>query len=90
MFKNYLKIAFRNLLKYKSFSAINIVGMGISLASLILIFVFVQDELQVDRYHPESDRIYRLYTIMSSPESGDRYTSMLQPVLATLLQEEFP
>lgn len=90
MFKNYLRIALRNLLKYKSFSAINIVGMGISLASFILIFVFVQDELQVDRYHPEGERVYRLYTIMSSPEAGDRYTPMVQPVLATKLQEEFP
>ncbi len=90
MLKNYLLVAFRNLMKYKSFSAINILGMGISLASFILITVFVMDEMKFDKYHPEGDRVFRLYTIMSSPESGERYTSMVQPVLATRLGGEFP
>ncbi|WP_373493731.1 FtsX-like permease family protein [Aquiflexum sp.] len=90
MLKNYILIAFRNLMKYKSFSAINIMGMGISLASFILITVFVIDEMKFDRYHPEGDQVFRLYSLMSSPESGERYSSMVQPVLATKLREEFP
>ncbi|MBS9525753.1 ABC transporter permease [Litoribacter alkaliphilus] len=90
MFKNYLLIAFRNLVKYKSFSAINILGMGISLASVILISLYIWDEWQFDRYHPEGERVFRIYSIMSSPESGERYAAMVQPALATKLQEEFP
>ncbi|WP_185974293.1 ABC transporter permease [Litoribacter populi] len=90
MFKNYLLIAFRNLLKYKSFSAINIIGMGISLASFILISLYIWDEWQFDRYHPESEKVFRVYSLMSSPESGERYAAMVQPALATKLQEEFP
>jgi len=90
MFKSYLLIAFRNLLKYKSFSAINIIGMGISLASFILISIYVWDEWKFDTYHPEADRVFRLYSLTSSPESGERSSPMVQPILATKLQDEFP
>ncbi len=90
MLKNYLLIAFRNMLKYKSFSSINIVGMGISLASFILISLYIYDEYQFDRYHPDGDRVFRVYSRMSSPETGERFTPMVQPMLATLLKEEFP
>ncbi|MBW3470249.1 ABC transporter permease [Arthrospiribacter ruber] len=90
MIKNYLLIAFRNLIKYKSFSSINIIGMGISLATFILISIFVMDELKYDRYHPDGDQVFRLYAQMSSPGSADRYTTMVQPILATKLNEEFP
>ncbi|HMQ07166.1 MAG TPA: ABC transporter permease [Saprospiraceae bacterium] len=90
MLKNYLLITYRNILKYKSFSAINIFGMGISLASFILISIYVYDEFKFDRHHPEGELVYRLNTIMSSPVSGERYTSMVQPVLATKLKNEFP
>ena len=45
MWKNYFKIAYRNLLKKKVYSFINIVGLGIGMACCVLIFMFVQDEL---------------------------------------------
>ncbi|MFC4875022.1 ABC transporter permease [Negadavirga shengliensis] len=90
MLKNYLLIAFRNMLKYKSFSAINILGMGISLASFILISLYIYDEYQYDRYHPEGDKVFRVYSRISSPEAGERFSPMVQPMLATALHEEFP
>ncbi|WP_214070414.1 ABC transporter permease [Mucilaginibacter sp. dw_454] len=60
MFKNYFKIAFRNLWKNKGFSAINILGLSIGLAVCLLITLFVIDELSYDRYNLNADRIYRI------------------------------
>jgi putative ABC transport system permease protein len=60
MLRNYLKTAFRNLWKNKGFSAINIIGLSIGLATCLLILIFVMDELGYDRYNKNADRIYRL------------------------------
>ena len=60
MFKNYYTIAWRNLLKKKAYSFINIFGLGLGIACCLLIFMFVQDELSYDNYHEKKDRIYRL------------------------------
>ncbi|AEV97576.1 cell division protein FtsX [Niastella koreensis] len=60
MFKNYIKIALRNLWKSKGFSAINIIGLAIGLATCLLIMLFVLDELSYDRYNKKADRIYRV------------------------------
>lgn len=60
MFKNYLKVAFRNLWKNKMFSLINIVGLAIGLCCFLLIAVYVLDELSYDRFYKNSDRIYRI------------------------------
>jgi putative ABC transport system permease protein len=60
MLKNYIKIAFRNLWKSKGFSAINIIGLAIGLATCLLIMLFVLDELSYDRYNKKADRIYRV------------------------------
>lgn len=68
MFKNYIKIAWRNLLKKKVYSFINIVGLGVGMACCVLIFMFVQDELSFDNYHYKGDRIYRVTHGTKSPE----------------------
>ena len=60
MFKNYLKIAVRNIVKHKAYSFINIIGLALGMASCILIFSYVLYELSFDRYHENADRIYRL------------------------------
>jgi putative ABC transport system permease protein len=60
MFFNYLKTSFRNLLRYKGYSIINIAGMTLGLASSILILLFVLDELSYDKFHKDADRIYRI------------------------------
>ncbi|WDF53434.1 ABC transporter permease [Mucilaginibacter sp. KACC 22063] len=61
MLKNYLKIAWRNLWKNKAFSAINIAGLTIGMASAALILLWVQNELSFDRGYPKKDRIYVAY-----------------------------
>src|SRR5579872_1086322 len=60
MIRNYFKTALRNLWKNKGFSAINIVGLAIGLATCLLILIFVMDERSYDRYNTKADRIYRL------------------------------
>ncbi|MEO6328458.1 MAG: ABC transporter permease [Ginsengibacter sp.] len=60
MFKNYFKIAWRNLLRNKGYTFINIIGLAIGLAACLLIFLYVQDELSFDRFNEKADRIYRV------------------------------
>lgn len=58
MIKNYLKIAWRNLWRNKFFSTINILGLALGMACSVLIILWVQNELSVDSFHKNSDRIY--------------------------------
>jgi putative ABC transport system permease protein len=60
MFKNYLKVALRNLWKSRGFSAINIIGLAVGLGVCLLIVLYVVDERSYDRYNEKADRIYRL------------------------------
>ncbi|MFC2158599.1 ABC transporter permease [Acidobacteriota bacterium] len=60
MFKNYLKIAFRNIKKYKVYSFINILGLAVGMACCILILLWVQDEVSYDRFHENGDNLYRI------------------------------
>lgn len=68
MIRNYLKIAWRNLLKKKVYSFINITGLGIGMACCVLIFLFVQDELSYDNYHEKGNRIHRVIHGSTSAE----------------------
>ncbi|MGZ3931552.1 MAG: ABC transporter permease [Bacteroidia bacterium] len=60
MITNYLKIAFRNLIKHKGFSFINISGLAIGMAACLLILQYVRFELSYDTFHEKGNRIYRL------------------------------
>ncbi len=85
MLKNYFKIAFRNLWKNKSFSAINIFGLAIGLCICLLITLFVTDELSYDKYNKKADRIYRVNADVriNGTEFNDRASpAALGPVLA--------
>lgn len=70
MLENYFKIAWRNLIKKKAYSTINIFGLGLGIACCFLISLFVQDELSYDNYHEKGDRIYRvIHGIKSATDS---------------------
>ncbi|MEI9921648.1 MAG: ABC transporter permease [Bacteroidota bacterium] len=66
MFRNYLKLAFRNLSRQKAFSIINITGLAVGLASSLMILLWVQDELSFDKFHSKADRMYRIMADASS------------------------
>ncbi len=89
MFKNYLKVAVRNLIRYKGHSVINITGLAIGIASCLLLFLWVQDELSYDRYHVNANRIYR---VISQAERNNKISrSAKSPApLAPALLNEFP
>lgn len=85
MFANYLRTAWRNLRKHKVFSFINIAGLAVGMACCILIFLWVEDELGFDRFHPNRDRLYRI--VMRT--EGTWVTSSGW-ALAPTLKREFP
>jgi putative ABC transport system permease protein len=64
MIRNYLKIAWRNIVRNKSYSAINIAGLTVGIAACLLIFVVVQYEMSFDTYQPDFKNIYRIVTKM--------------------------
>ncbi len=89
MLFNYFKIAFRNLIKHKSFSLINITGLAIGIASCVLILLFVQDELSYDRFHEKADRIVRVHTEGRLADNEFRMAVSPAPLAFTLV-DEFP
>jgi putative ABC transport system permease protein len=89
MIKNYLKIAWRNLLKHKSFSIINIVGLATGLAACMIIFLYVHNELTFDQYNTKADRIARVTTTVHAPES-DLVCGTSPSLLADVLKKEYP
>jgi putative ABC transport system permease protein len=90
MVKNYLKIAWRNLIRHKGFSLINIGGLSIGIAACLLISLYVNYELSYDGYHIKKDRIVRITNMMRTPEN-DNVTIALSPtLLATTLNHNYP
>jgi len=71
MFKNYFKIARRNLLRNKSYTAINVTGLAVGIAVCMVIFIIIQFQTSFDTFHAKKDRIYRVLTEYHSPESGE-------------------
>ncbi|MGH7595708.1 MAG: ABC transporter permease [bacterium] len=89
MLNNYLKVAFRNLLKHRLYALINIGGLAIGLACAILIFLWVRDETGYDRFHAYADALYRLNwdVKVNGNEGGGPGTP---PPLAATLKENLP
>ena len=71
MFKTHIKTAWRNLMKNKAFSFINIIGLTIGLASFLLIALYIFDELNFDRFHKNTNDIYRLIEDRTSPDGKE-------------------
>jgi len=89
MIRNYFKTAFRSLLKNKSFTALNVLGLSLGLASCLLIILYVVDELSYDRYNTKVDRIYRVNEDLKLGENNVRY-AVCMPPLAKTLKSDFP
>lgn len=80
MVENYLKIAFRNLFKQKVYGAINIFGLAIGIAGAILAFLFVRDELSFDRFHENSERIFKINLLQQLAGEGSEQLIGLSPI----------
>ena len=89
MIKNFFTIAFRNILRDKGFSAINILGFSIGIACTLLILFWIQDELSYDSSHEKKERIYRVLAKVPTGE-GMMKAGVTPAALAPLLEEEYP
>ncbi|HDZ27427.1 MAG TPA: ABC transporter permease, partial [Candidatus Aminicenantes bacterium] len=89
MFKNYVKIAIRNLLRNKLYSFLNIAGLAIGIACCVLILLYVQDELSFDRFHEKADRIFRVNTHFVIPERTMHFATTAH-VQGQMFKDEYP
>ncbi|MBS1504564.1 MAG: ABC transporter permease, partial [Bacteroidetes bacterium] len=89
MFRNYLKTAWRNLLKNKFYSVINIAGLTLGLAIGILILLWVQDELSFDTFHKNAKNIYRLDIQGGTGNTKQIFTFGVAPI-AQLAKQQLP
>ena len=98
MIRHFFQVAWRQLLKRKFYSLINIIGLAIGMASCILIFLYIQHELSYDQYHANKDQIYRVTQTfravqpgetLSAPSPQDYWVWGCAPV-GPALQADFP
>ncbi len=89
MLKNYFNVAFRNLLKHKFYSLINILGLSIGLTCFLMISLYVVDELSYDQFHSDADRIYRMD--FSGTINGSEFiTALASAPTGPTMPAEFP
>lgn len=89
MIKNYFKTAFRNLLRYKGFSLINILSLTIGVIGCLVIGLFVWDEWQYDKKIPGGENIYRIYEERKD-NNVTSYAAVTSPAYATFLKQNYP
>jgi putative ABC transport system permease protein len=90
MIKNYLKVALRSIFRNKLTAFINICGLALSMASAIMIYLFVSDELSYDKYHANADRIYRVTRIFYDRDGNQSlHLSAVAPPIGPLLKNDF-
>ncbi|HWK07816.1 MAG TPA: ABC transporter permease [Puia sp.] len=89
MFRNYLKVAIRNLFKRKVFTLINILGLATGMTVCLMIILFIRDELSYDNFQKNGDRIYRVVLERKYPGRSTFYADI--PVsIGGAMQKEFP
>jgi putative ABC transport system permease protein len=89
MFKNYLKIAWRNLWRNKVFSFINVMGLTIGLTACFFIFLYVHFEMSYDKFHSKGDRIYQVSCDVITPSETIQGGSTPWP-FGPNMQRDFP
>lgn len=91
MLINYLKVAFRSLLRNRLTSFINIAGLALAITCSLLIYLFIADELQYDQYNEKADRIYRVTrNFLSRDGSVNLHLGHVAPPFGPLLKNDFP
>lgn len=89
MFENYIKMAFRNIRRYRGYSFINIAGLTVGMTCFILIFLWVYDELNYDTFHAHSDRLCRII-LKKADDPGDPGMPSTPYILPKILKDEYP
>jgi putative ABC transport system permease protein len=89
MFKNFFKIAYRNLVRNKGFSFINITGLAIGMASAILILLWIQNEISYDRFHEKKNRIYEAWNRSLFDNKLESWNTTPR-ILAKAVKQDYP
>ena len=89
MLKNYLKISFRNLIRFKTYSFINILGLAVGIACCLLIILYIHDELSYDSFNKNADRIYRINTDLKFGNS-ELHIPVVSDMMGQLIKEDYP
>lgn len=89
MLRNYLLTALRNLVKDRLFTFINLACLAVGMAAFVLIWLFLNDEWDYDRFHKKADRIYRVVEVVKEEGGGEESSSLPFP-MRRLLLERFP
>ncbi|MEO5563082.1 MAG: ABC transporter permease [Chitinophagaceae bacterium] len=92
MFKNYLKIAWRNIWKNKSFSFINILGLTAGTVCCLYILLYVRDQYGYDKHHPDAESLYRVRTVIEGGTTrGNGFNSATSsPPIGMAMKRDFP
>jgi putative ABC transport system permease protein len=89
MFRNYLKVATRYLLRYKSYTLINISGLAVGITACILIMLFVKSEFSYDKFHNQADRLYRAW--QHEKYEGQDFINTVTPLpMGAAIQANYP
>ena len=92
MILNYLKIAFRNLVRHKMFSSLNILGLTVGTVCCLYILLYVKDQFGYDTHHKDAENIYRLQTnILHNGGDQPMFNSgTSSPIIAPTMKKDFP
>ncbi|MCZ8355573.1 MAG: ABC transporter permease [Cyclobacteriaceae bacterium] len=88
MLYNYFKIAIRNLIKHKSFSFINILGLALAMSACMAIIMLVSDQMELDRFNTGANRIYRINTLPTFYDNGNTFPGTETATTTLPLSEE--
>ena len=90
MLKNYLKTTFRNFARNKGYTAINILGLSIGIAAAVLILLWIQNEMSMDRFHEKGDRTYVLYNRNQQSNGNIAAWDVTPRILGPTLKADYP
>ncbi len=90
MIRNYLKIAWRNMLNNKVYSALNIVGLAAGMAVALIIALWVFNQYSFDNFLPNFDRLYQVELNFTDPHDGEHTQAAVSLPIADVLRKEYP
>jgi len=90
MFRNYLTIALRNIVRHKLYSFINIAGLAVGLACVIFIVLYLRDEMSYDRWVQDSQDVYRVETTFSFPGGDPHFVNAVPFAVTVAMQAQIP
>jgi putative ABC transport system permease protein len=89
MIKNYFKTAWRNMMRNKTSSFINVSGLSIGIACVLMIVIYIQNELSYDKFHKDADRIFQV-TLKGSMEARNSGQAIHRLLVGKALVSNFP